>query len=95
MDQALSPLHQESVRETELSPDGRLRVGLGAVGPVPLACGRIQQAFLDGRLLRNLDQVIAEEIARIDAIADLHTSAAYRRKLAAVCLADCIRELVA
>jgi CO/xanthine dehydrogenase FAD-binding subunit len=26
---------------------------------------------------------------------DLHASAAYRRKLAALCLTDCIRELVA
>ncbi len=79
----------------QLSLDGPLRIGLGALGPTPSVCGRIQQAFHDGRLLRDLDEVIAEEIAGIDAIADLHTSAAYRRKLAALCLGDSVRELVA
>ena len=79
----------------QLSPDGPLRVGLGALGPAPSVCERIQQAFRDGRLLQDLDEVIAEEIAGVDAIADAHTSAAYRRRLAALCLADCIKELVA
>lgn len=79
----------------QLAADGTLRVGLGAVGPVPVACRRIEEAFRAGRLSRDLDQIIAEEIAGVDAIADVHTSANYRRKLGAVCLADCIRELVA
>ena len=80
----------------QLSPkEGILRAGLGAVGPVPVVCRRIQDAFLRGRLLAELDDVIAAEIAEVDAISDVHTSAAYRRKLAAVCLADSVRELIA
>ena len=80
----------------QLSPkEGILRAGLGAVGPAPVVCRRIQDAFRRGNLLAELDDVIAAEIAEVDAISDVHTSAAYRRKLAAVCLADSVRELIA
>jgi carbon-monoxide dehydrogenase medium subunit len=71
-----------------------LRVGLGAVGPVPVVCRRIQDAFRKGRLLDELDDLIAAEIAGVEAQSDIHTSADYRRKLGAVCLADCVRELL-
>ena len=48
----------------QLSPkEGILRAGLGAVGPVPVVCGRIQDAFRRGSLLAELDDVIAAEIA--------------------------------
>jgi CO/xanthine dehydrogenase FAD-binding subunit len=80
----------------QLSPqEGVFRIGLGAVGRVPMACKRIQEAFRKGILLKELDDLIAAEIADVDAISDVHTSADYRRKLAAVCLADCVRELMA
>jgi CO/xanthine dehydrogenase FAD-binding subunit len=80
----------------QLSPDqGVLRVGLGAVGPVPMICRRIEDAFGRGNLLTELNDLIAAEIADADVISDVHTSADYRRRLAAVCLADCVRELVA
>jgi CO/xanthine dehydrogenase FAD-binding subunit len=80
----------------QLSPkEGVLRVGLGAVGPVPVACRRIEDAFRKGQLPQALDDLIAAEIADVDATSDVHTSADYRRKLAAVCLADCVRELIA
>jgi CO/xanthine dehydrogenase FAD-binding subunit len=75
--------------------EGVLRVGLGAVGPVPVACRRIEDAFRKGQLPQALDDLIAAEIADVDATSDVHTSADYRRKLAAVCLADCVRELLA
>ena len=74
--------------------EGVLRIGLGAVGPTPVACGRIQDAFRKGSLLDGLDDLIAAEIADVDAISDAHTSADYRRKLAAVCLADCVNGLI-
>jgi CO/xanthine dehydrogenase FAD-binding subunit len=74
--------------------EGVLWVGLGAVGPTPVACGRIQDAFRKGSLLDKLDDLIAAEIADVDAISDAHTSADYRRKLAAVCLADCVNGLI-
>jgi len=77
------------------SVQGTLRVGLGAVGPVPVLCRRIQDAFREGNLLRKLDDLVAAEIADLDALSDVHTSAAYRRKLGAVCLADCVRDLIA
>jgi CO/xanthine dehydrogenase FAD-binding subunit len=80
----------------QLSPkEGVLRVGLGAVGSVPVVCTRIQDAFCRGKLPAELDELIAAEIAGVEAISDVHTSADYRRKLGAVCLADCIKELIA
>ena len=80
----------------QLSPEeGTLLAGLGAVSSVPVVCRRIQDAFRTGNLLRELDDVIAAEIDAVDAISDVHTSVAYRRKLAAVCLVDCIRMLIA
>src|SRR5262249_5284800 len=80
----------------QLSPDhGVLQVRLGAVGPVPVICKQIQDAFVRRDLLAELDNLIAAEVAEVDAISDVHTSATYRRKLAAICLGDCIRELIA
>ena len=80
----------------QLSPhEGALRVGLGAIGRVPTQCRRIEEAFRRGNLLQELDDLAAAEIADVEAISDIHTSADYRRKLAAVCLADCVRELIA
>ena len=80
----------------QVSPGpSRLRVGLGAVGPVPKLCSRIQDAFRRGKLSAELNDLIAAEINDIEVLSDVHTSADYRRRLAAVCLADCIRELVA
>jgi 2-furoyl-CoA dehydrogenase FAD binding subunit len=75
--------------------DGMLRVGLGAVCSVPIVCTGIQDAFRRGRLLAELDEVIAAEVAGIEVVSDVHTSAGYRRRLGAVCLADCVRELIA
>lgn len=77
------------------SGDGPLLAGLGAVGPTPVVCGLIQDAFARGDLLSDLDQLVQDELDAIDAVEDVHTSADYRRKLAAVCLGDCIRELLA
>jgi CO/xanthine dehydrogenase FAD-binding subunit len=80
----------------QLSLDrGELRIALGAVGLVPVVCRRLQDAFRRGALLGELEALIASEIADVDAISDIHTSADYRRRLAAVCLVDCVRELVA
>jgi CO/xanthine dehydrogenase FAD-binding subunit len=80
----------------QLAPkDGRLRVGLGAISPVPVLCRRVEDGFRAGHLLNRLDALVAAEIAEIDALADLRASASYRRKLASVCLADCVREVIA
>lgn len=75
--------------------DGALLIGVGAVGPVPVVCRRIQSAFGKRNFLEELNDLIAAEIAGIEALSDVHTSADYRRKLGAVCLADCVRELLA
>jgi len=77
------------------SEEDTFRVGLGAVGPVPVECRRIQEAYHRGTLLKELDELVAAEIADVEAISDVHTSADYRRKLAAVCLDACVRELIA
>jgi CO/xanthine dehydrogenase FAD-binding subunit len=75
--------------------NGTLRVGLGAVGPIPMVCRRIQNAFGQGTLAAELDELVTAEIAAVDALSDVQTSAEYRRKLGAICLTDCIRELLA
>lgn len=80
----------------QLSPaERRLRVGLGAVGTVPVICWRIEDAFATGRLGHELDALIAAELATIECLSDLRASASYRRKLAAICLADCIKDVLA
>jgi CO/xanthine dehydrogenase FAD-binding subunit len=80
----------------QLSPgEGVLRAGLGAVGPTPVLCKRIQDSFRRGDLREELDDLIAAEIADVDALSDVHTGADYRRRLAAICLADCVRGLIA
>jgi CO/xanthine dehydrogenase FAD-binding subunit len=80
----------------QVSPkDRRLRAGLGAIGTVPTICRRIEDAFAAGRLAIDLDTLVAAEIAQIDCLSDLRASASYRRKLAAICLADCLRDVIA
>ena len=80
----------------QFSPkDRRLRAGLGAIGTVPVICRRIEDAYGAGRLATNLDTLVAAEIAEIDCLSDLRASASYRRKLAAICLADCVRDVIA
>jgi carbon-monoxide dehydrogenase medium subunit/2-furoyl-CoA dehydrogenase FAD binding subunit len=80
----------------QLSPaERRLRVGLGAISAVPVICRRIEDAFGAGHLAAGLDALVAAEIAGMDFLSDLRASASYRRKLAAVCLADCVRDVLA
>jgi CO/xanthine dehydrogenase FAD-binding subunit len=80
----------------QLAPgDGELRAALGAVTPVPVLCRRIEDAHRAGRLVGRIDELVAAEIADLDPITDIRSSASYRRKLAAVCLADCIRDVIA
>ena len=80
----------------QLSPtQGTLQVGLGAVGPVPSACRRIEEAFGRPHFSKALEDLIAAELAGIDVQSDIHTSAEYRRKLAAVCLSACVQKLIA
>jgi CO/xanthine dehydrogenase FAD-binding subunit len=80
----------------QLSPkDGELRAALGAVTPVPRICRRIEEAFRIGRLAGEIDAVVAAELDELEPITDLRASASYRRKLAAVCLADAVREAMA
>ncbi|HXP76019.1 MAG TPA: FAD binding domain-containing protein [Stellaceae bacterium] len=80
----------------QISPgDGRLRAGLGAVTPVPVACRRIEDAFDGDGLRADLDALVAAEIAAVEILADIRAGAGHRRRLAAVCLADCIGELLA
>jgi len=80
----------------QLSPaHGILQVGVGAVGPVAVACRRIEGAFGQADFSAALDKLITAELSDVDVLSDVHTSANYRRKVAAVCLGDCVRELIA
>jgi CO/xanthine dehydrogenase FAD-binding subunit len=74
--------------------DNRLSVGLGAISTVPVICRRIEDGFRAENLAARLDALVGAEIAEIDCLADLRASASYRGKLAAICLADCIREVI-
>ena len=74
--------------------DNRLSVGLGAISPVPVICRRIENGFGAENMAVTFDTLVAAEIAAIDCLADLRASASYRRKLAAVCLADCLKEAI-
>ena len=80
----------------QLSPtQGIMRIGLGAVGPVPIACQRIEDSFGQANFAASLDALVAAELADVEALSDIHTSGEYRRKVAAVCLSDCVRKLIA
>jgi CO/xanthine dehydrogenase FAD-binding subunit len=74
--------------------DNRLSVGLGAISTVPVVCRRIEDGFQTEDLAAALGTLIAAEIAGIDCLSDLRASASYRSKLAAVCLADCVKEVI-
>ena len=74
--------------------DDRLSVGLGAISTVPVICRRIEDGFRAENLAAALDTLVAAEIAGIECLSDLRASASYRGKLAAVCLADCVREVI-
>ena len=76
------------------SPDNRLSVGLGAISTVPVICRRIEDGLRAENLVATLDALVTAEIAGIDCLSDLRASASYRAKLAAVCLADCVREVI-
>ena len=75
--------------------DNRLCVGVGALSTVPVICRRIEDGFRAENLGATLDALVTAEIAGIDCLSDLRASASYRGKLAAVCLADCVREAIA
>jgi aerobic carbon-monoxide dehydrogenase medium subunit len=74
--------------------DNRLSVGLGAISTVPVICRGIEDGFRAENLAATLDGVVSAEVARLDCLSDLRASASYRRKLAAVCLADCVRDVI-
>jgi aerobic carbon-monoxide dehydrogenase medium subunit len=74
--------------------DNRLSVGLGAISTVPVICRRVEDGFRAGSFAAALDGLVAAEIAGIDCLSDLRASASYRGKLAAICLADCVREAI-
>ncbi|MGH7088973.1 MAG: FAD binding domain-containing protein [Stellaceae bacterium] len=72
-----------------------LQVAVGAVAPVPRICRHIEGAHDTGRLAGAIDALVAAEIEEIEPIADIRSGASYRRKLAFVCLNDCLREVLA
>lgn len=74
--------------------DNRLSVGLGAISTVPVICRGIEDGFRDENLAATLDGIVSAEVAGLDCLSDLRASASYRRKLAAVCLADCVRDVI-
>ncbi len=71
----------------------RLTVAVGAVGTVPHPCREIADAARSGAGLGDLLAVAEREVAAIDALDDVYTSADYRRTLGVDCLQNCLREL--
>jgi aerobic carbon-monoxide dehydrogenase medium subunit len=78
-----------------LPGNGGLSAALGAVTPVPVVCRRIEDSFRAGGLAGEVEALVATELGDLDPITDIRSSASYRRKVAAVCLAQSIRDAIA
>ena len=80
--------------QVELGDDGkckRIAIGVGAVTDFPVAAGKRRTAPKGGKLDNAaVKAAIAEALADIEALDDLHASAAYRRRVAAVLAARAI-----
>jgi CO/xanthine dehydrogenase FAD-binding subunit len=79
----------------QLSASGELRVGLGGVNSVPFVCADLgRELSRDRQQLARLDDLIAHEVSKLQAMSDIQADAEYRRVLAAVLLNDCLREVM-
>jgi len=77
-------------------PDGgSLAIGLGGVNPVPYFCARLSRSMAGGKAAQAaMEQLIREELEDIQPLSDTQADPDYRRTLAAILLADCLREVL-
>ncbi|CAM5478420.1 FAD binding domain-containing protein [Eoetvoesiella caeni] len=74
---------------------GRLAVGLGGVDATPYFCEELSDRMSTGKsALSQLGQHIENELKKLNPLSDLQADEDYRRTLAAVLLADCLREVL-
>ncbi len=82
--------------QVELGDDGkckRIVIGVGAVTDFPLRLESAERALQGGALNdAAVKKAVTEALAGIDALADLHASAAYRRRVAATLAARAIAD---
>jgi CO/xanthine dehydrogenase FAD-binding subunit len=70
-------------------------IGVGGLGPVPHFCDDLCKVLSTGPLGPSAaQQAISDEISRLDPISDLHATGDYRRRVAAVLIAECLEQVL-
>jgi 2-furoyl-CoA dehydrogenase FAD binding subunit len=71
-----------------------LALGIGGLASVPLRCRAIEDAYAAGLIEAGaLDSLIESDLDAVDALGDLHASAAYRKRLASVLIRSALDDL--
>ena len=71
-----------------------LALGIGGLASVPLRCRAIEDAYAGGLIEASaLDSLIESDLDAVDALGDLHASAAYRKRLASVLIRSALDDL--
>jgi CO/xanthine dehydrogenase FAD-binding subunit len=72
----------------------KLTLGIGGLASVPLRCRAIEAAYAAGPIEASaLDNLIESDLEAVDALGDLHASAVYRKRLAAVLIGSALDDL--
>lgn len=72
----------------------KLALGIGGLASVPLRCRAIEDAYAAGPVeASTLDNLIQSDLEAVDALGDLHASAVYRKRLAAVLIRAALDDL--
>jgi len=72
----------------------RIDIALGALQPTPHYCEDIGSAAASRSLTpARMDDLVGQEIAALDPMEDIQASAAYRRKIGALLLRNCMRAM--
>jgi CO/xanthine dehydrogenase FAD-binding subunit len=71
-----------------------LALGIGGLASVPLRCRAVEDAYAAGLIEESvLGSLIESDLGAVDALGDLHASAAYRKRLAGVLIRSALDDL--